>query len=190
MAKTNPSTWNENLFEPVDSWEDDDDRGQDFNDPFLDANNTSQTLEQIKQLLQERDRPKTVAQEKKGKTPVRKDDQKASFAKPASQSTVPALNPALAISTSQVFGSSSFPGFCLEFDDGNTNSSEDFSHEMELLERYKKANNVGDFEGAGGNEEDGTWAGEAYEKVRPKYYDKVFKTFQKEVSRQPEQCLR
>ncbi|KAJ3213842.1 programmed cell death protein [Dinochytrium kinnereticum] len=88
-----------------------------------------------------------------------------------------------------------FPGYFLEFDYEETpeqDSSEQYTHEMKLLEQYRKSGNVIDLDspGEGGGEDGMSWAGESYEKIRPKHYDKVFKKFQKAVEKVPEQCLR
>ncbi|TPX59966.1 hypothetical protein SpCBS45565_g07613 [Spizellomyces sp. 'palustris'] len=76
-----------------------------------------------------------------------------------------------------------FPGYPLEFapEPGNDAS---YEHEMHLLASYKQLEK--DLGGAEGTDSL-TWSGEGYEKVRPKYYNKSFKRFQRIVEEEPEQ---
>ncbi|KND04855.1 uncharacterized protein SPPG_00555 [Spizellomyces punctatus DAOM BR117] len=79
-----------------------------------------------------------------------------------------------------------FSAYPLEFapEPGNDAS---FEHEMRLLASYKQLEK--DLGGADGTDSL-TWSGEGYEKVRPKYYNKAFKRFQRIVEEEPEQCIR
>ncbi|KAJ3172303.1 programmed cell death protein [Irineochytrium annulatum] len=87
----------------------------------------------------------------------------------------------------------SFPGFYLEFD-AEPDSSEKYEYEMKLLQQYERVDSSAnadddsvEIEGMPGKV---GWAGEAYEKIRPKHYNKSFKHFQRTVETEPEQCLR
>ncbi|KAJ3292706.1 hypothetical protein HK104_005094 [Borealophlyctis nickersoniae] len=86
-----------------------------------------------------------------------------------------------------------FPAYPLEFAP-EPDPTDTFDHELHLLAKYKLTErdfDMVDDGGAGGGEGDGaSWVGEAYEKVRPKYYNKAFKRFQRVVECEPEQCVR
>ncbi|KAJ3103755.1 programmed cell death protein [Phlyctochytrium planicorne] len=89
-----------------------------------------------------------------------------------------------------------FPAVYLEFDNEDDSGAavDTYEHEMQLLEQYRRSGNRVDLENpqydGDGEEGNGTWADEGYEKIRPKFYDKAFKNFQKAVKKSPEQCLR
>ncbi|KAI8854740.1 programmed cell death protein 2 [Chytridium lagenaria] len=87
------------------------------------------------------------------------------------------------------------PRVLLEFayEEDSPDASEQYKYENKLYEQYRKSGGIPIDTDALDDGDDGSgmsWAGEGYEKVRPKGYDKLFKRFYKTVEKEPEQCLR
>ncbi|KAJ1536652.1 programmed cell death protein [Cladochytrium tenue] len=89
-----------------------------------------------------------------------------------------------------------FPPVALEYGPESAWRDDHYDYERRLLEQYARSERVAvpDSRAAVSTSSAasaaGEWSGEAYEKVRPKHYDKVFKTFQRTVEMEPAQCVR